>query len=140
MTHWASRWSAAVAPCLLAAACVLGPGVTPSPLKGYRVLIETHDSLSDHLARALSRKGFAVRRQVQGGSLPTAALVTFTFRELGPPPTVWFHARLADTRSGEIVAAVSTPLDSLGVRAANQAKILADSFVARLTPRRISPP
>jgi hypothetical protein len=140
VSRWAGRWGATVGPCFLAAGCVLGPGVTPSPLKGYRVLIEAHDSLSDHMARALSRKGFMVRRQVQGGSLPTAALVTFTFRELGPPSTIWFHARLADTRSGAIVAAVSTPLDSLGSKAANQAKILADSFAARLAPQRISPP
>jgi hypothetical protein len=92
------------------------------------------------MARALSRKGFTVRRHVQGGSVPTAALVTFTFREIGPPPTIWFHARMADTRSGAILAAVSTPLDSLGGKAANQAKILADSFAARLAPQRNSPP
>jgi hypothetical protein len=100
------------------------------------VLIESHDSLSDHLARALSRKGFTVRRHVRGGSLQTAGLVTFTFRELEGTPMIWFHARLADTRSGAIVAAVSIPLDSLGTTADLRARTLADSFAARLAPRR----
>jgi hypothetical protein len=136
VTCWTIRWRGAVVTGVLAAGCVLGPGVRPSPLRGYRVLIETHDSLSDHLARALARKGFTVRRQVRGGSIPTAALVTFTFRELGAKPTIWFHARMADTRSGAIVAAVSAPLDALGATAATCAKSLADSFATRL----LSPP
>lgn len=136
MSRCTTQGCLVVATGIVAAACVLGPGVPPSPLRGYRVLIETHDSLSDYLARALSRKGFAVRRQVRGGSLPTAALVTFTFRELGAKPTVWFDARMADTRSGVIVAAVSAPLDALGATAATRAKSLADSFATRL----ISPP
>jgi hypothetical protein len=122
---------------ILTAGCVLGPGVKPSPLRGYRVLIESHDSLSDQLARALSRKGFTVRRNVRGGSLQTAGLVTFTFRELGSTPTIWFHARLADTRTGAVVAAVSIPLDSLGTTPDLRARALADSFAARLEPRRI---
>ena len=136
MTRCTKRWGVAVASGVLAAGCVLGPGVRPSPLRGYRVLIETHDSLSDYLARALSRKGFPVRRQVRGGSLPTAALVTFSFYELGAKPMVWFHARMADTRSGVVVAAVSAPLDSLGATTAARAKSLADSFATRL----LSPP
>jgi hypothetical protein len=140
MSWWSARWGVVLAPGLVAAACVLGPGVTPSPLHGYRVLIETHDSLSNYLARALSRKGFTVRRHVRGGSLPTAALVTFTFRERGAKPATWFHARLADTRNGKIVAAVSAPLDSLGATADLRARSLADSFAARLAPRRAAPP
>ena len=132
-----TRRSVAVTLCILAAGCFVGAGGTPSPLRGYRVLIEAHDSLSDYLARALSRKGFTVRRHVRGGSPPTAALVTFTFRELGAAPTIWFNARLADTRSGAIVAAVSAPLDSLGASAAMWARSLADSFAAQ---RRDFPP
>jgi len=136
VTCCTQRWGVAVATGVLAAGCVLGPGVKPSPLRGYRVLIETHDSLSDDLARALARKGFPVRRQVRGGSVHTAALITFTFRELGPKPTLWFHARMADTRSGAVIAAVSAPLDSLGATPAARAKSLADSFATRL----LSPP
>lgn len=127
--------SVAVTLYLLVAGCSLGRSRTPPPLRGYRVLIETHDSLSDYLAGALSRKGFKVRRQVRGGNPPTAALVTFTFRELSGTPTIWFNARLTDTRSGAIVAAVSVPLDSLGDTPAIRAQCLADSFAAHLTPR-----
>jgi len=125
--------------CLFTAGCVFGGGGTSSPLRGYRVLIETHDSLSDYLAHAFSRKGFKVRRHVSGGSPPTAALVTFTFRELGAPPVIWFHARLADTRTGALVAAVSAPLDSLGPTAGVRAESIADSFYARLKQREPPP-
>jgi hypothetical protein len=135
-----TRWRVAVTAGILTAGCVLGPGVKPSPLRGYRVLIESRDSLSDQLARALARKGFTVRRNVRGGSLQTAALVTFTFRELGSTPTIWLHARLADTRSGAVVAAVSVPFDSLGPTPELRARALADSFATRLEPRRIPSP
>lgn len=120
---------------ILAAACATGKSRAPQPLHTYRVLIDTHDSLSDYLAGALSRKGFKVRRQVKGGNPPTAALLTFTFRELNGTPTIWFNARLSDTRSGVVVAAVSVPLDSLGDTPARRAQCLADSFAAHLTPR-----
>jgi hypothetical protein len=140
VTRGTTRRSVAVTPCILAAGCFFGAGGTSSPMRGYRVLIETHDSLSDSLAHALSRKGFTVRRHVRGGSPATAALVTFSFRELGDPPTIWFNARLADTRSGAILSAVSAPLDSLGGTAATLARSLADSFAAHLQERHDSPP
>ena len=127
-------------PCILAAACVLGRS-GQSPLRGYRLVIESHDSLSDDLARALSKRGFSVKRHVSGGSPPTAALVTFEFREVGDaPPIVWFHARMADTRNGTIVAAVSAPLDSLGSTTAARAQSVADSFAAHLRRGPDSPP
>jgi hypothetical protein len=135
-----TRRSVAVTSCVLAAGCFVGAGGTPSPLRGYRVLIESHDSLSDYLARALSRKGFTVRRHVRGGSPPTAALFTFTFRELGRTPAIWFEARLADTRSGAIVAAVSAPFDALGGTVATRAQSVADSFAARLVQHHKSSP
>jgi hypothetical protein len=125
---------------ILAAGCATARSRAPQPLHTYRVLIETHDSLSDYLARALARKGFKVRRHVKGGNPPTAALLTFTFRELSGTPTVWFNARLSDTRSGMVVAAVSVPLDSLGATAALRAECLADSFAARLTSRHGAAP
>jgi hypothetical protein len=126
--------------CTLAAACLLGCGGNPSPLRGYRVLVESHDSLSDYMARALARRGFNVKRRVSGGSPPTAALVTFSFREVGDVPTIWFHARMADTRTGAIVAAVSAPLDSLGPTAGIRAASVADSFAAHLEHGPPSPP
>ena len=113
----------------LGAACALFTSHPASPLQGYRILIEAHDSLSDALAKALAARGFSVRRRIRGGSAPTAALVTFTFRD---STITWFHARLADTRSGAIVAAVSVPRDSLGPASATQAKTLADSFAVLL--------
>lgn len=128
-------------PCLLAAACLPGAGGNQSSLRGYRVMIESHDSLSDDLARALSKRGFSVKRHVSGGGPPTAALVTFEFREVGDaPPVVWLHARMADTRSGTIVAAVSAPLDSLGSTTAARAQSVADSFAAHLRRGPDSPP
>lgn len=93
------------------------------------MLVPARDSLSDALAKALGKKGFTVRREVSGGSPPTAALVTFTFRD---STTTWFAARLADTRTGTIVAAVSMPVDSLGKTSLDQARILADSIAALL--------
>jgi hypothetical protein len=128
-----------VTPCILVAACLFGAGGTPSPLRGYDLLIEGRDPFSEDLAQALSRRGFSVRRHVKGGGSPTAALITFTFRELNEPPTLWFHARLADTRSGVTVAAVSAPLDSLGATAAIRAQSVADSFAAHLKSREPPP-
>jgi len=113
------------------AGCGHGAG-EPSPLRGYRILITTHDSVSEYLARALATRGFTVRRQVRGGAPPTAALVLFTFRELNGSPETRLEARLADTRTGNVVAAVSVALDSTGQGAARRAEALADSLAARL--------
>jgi hypothetical protein len=115
----------------LLAACRLAH--RPPSLAGYRILIESRDSVSEYLATALTRKGFTVRRRVAGGAPPTATLITFTFFGDGPARTPWFAARLADTRSGVVVAAVSVRLDSLGETAAARAQQLADSLAARLS-------
>jgi hypothetical protein len=104
---------------------------TGASLGDYDLVVEGRDSLSEALARALARKGFPVRRRLRGGGPPAAALVTFTFRELGDSPVLWLNARWADTRNGAIVAAVSAPLDSLGRTALARAQSLADSFAAR---------
>lgn len=116
------------------AACGRGSG-GPSPLRGYRILITGHDSVSEYLAKALATRGFVVRRQVRGASPPTAALVLFTFRELNGSPETLLEARLADTRSGTVVAAVSLALDSAEHGAARRAEGLADSLGARLRTR-----
>ena len=86
----------------------------PSALRGYEILITRRDSLGQGLAEGLRRRGFTVRQHVRGGSRPTAYLLAFTFRETEPPALTWLLVRLADTRTGAIVAAVSAPLDSLG--------------------------
>jgi hypothetical protein len=99
-------------------AVVLGCGGAriPSTLRGYEILVERRDSQAVELARAMRGYGFRVRQAVRGGSRPTAALIFFNFREPGSqaeaPP--WLHVRLADTRTGVIVAAGSVPLDSVG--------------------------
>ncbi len=130
-----------VASCFaVAVACSPFASRPPAPLRGYRLVIEGRDSLSDYLAAALADRGFTVRRRLKGGSAPAAALVTFTYRELGPSPITWFNARLADTRSGAIVAAVSAPLDSLGATPRVRARSLADSLAARLSHPVITPP
>jgi len=130
-----------VASCIVLLSSCLAHTHPASSLRGYRVLIEARDSLSDYLASALSHRGFTVGRRFKGGSHPTAALVTFVYTEAGPGPATWFNARLADTRSGVVVAAVTAPLDSLGPTARARAESLADSLAARLTSHPpVSPP
>lgn len=113
----------------------------PSALRGYDILITRRDSLGRELAQGLKRRGFTVRQQVRGGGRATAYLFAFTFRETEPPGPIWLHVRLADTRTGALVAAVSAPLDSLGSTAADQARAIVDSLAAVAALRRpISPP
>ena len=102
----------------------------PSALRGYEILITRSDSLGRGIAEGLRHRGFTVRQRVRGGSRPTAYLLAFTFRETEPPATTWLHVRLADTRTGVIVAAVSAPVDSLGPAAADQARAVVDSLAA----------
>ncbi len=98
----------------LAAGCTTASrGGLPGSLRGYEILIEGGDSLSQELASALGREGFTVRRGLRGGGPPTAALLVFTMREAAPDGGGSLYARLADTRRGRIVAAVAVPLDSL---------------------------
>src|SRR3981189_2224824 len=68
------------------------------------------------------------REQVRGGS--AAYLLTFTFREVDTLGVTWLHARLGATRTGTIVAAVSAPLDSLGVTTPDRARAIVDSLAA----------
>ncbi len=96
---------------VLTAAC--GTARLPAQLHGYAVVVEEKDQQSTELARALREQGVKVRPRVRGGSGPTAALIYFTFSDPGPGQPLWFHLRLADTRSGEIVGAATIPLDSL---------------------------
>ena len=126
----------ALATCLASAACLFGSR-PPSPIRGYRVLIEAHDSLSEYLADVLSHRGFTVRRRIEGGSAPTAAVITYTYHyhDGGASPVTWFNVVLADTRSGAVVATVSAPIDSLGAPPRARAHSLADSLAARLESR-----
>jgi hypothetical protein len=103
---------------------------SPSSLRGYDILITRRDSLGQGVAEGLRRRGFRVRREVRGGSRPTAYLLTFTFQEAEPPALTWLHVRLADTRTGTIVAAVSAPLDSLGATTPERARAIVDSLAA----------
>jgi len=113
----------------------------PAALRGYEILITRRDSLGQGIAEGLRRRGFTVRRQLRGGSRPTAYVLTFTFREAEPPAVPWLYVRLADTRTGTIVAAVSAPLDSLGATTPDKARAIVDSLAASPALRRqISPP
>ncbi|HEX4628559.1 MAG TPA: hypothetical protein VH137_07195 [Gemmatimonadales bacterium] len=115
----------------------------PSALRGYEILITRHDSLGRDLAQGLTRRGFTVRDRVRGGGRATAYLFAFTFLETDPPGAgvTWLHVRLADTRTGAIVAAVSLPLDSLGGPVAGYAGAIVDSLAASAALRREpSPP
>lgn len=97
---------------LAGAAC--GASRIPTSLRGYDILVEqAADPQAAELARAMRAYGFHVRREVKGGSRPTAALVSFTFQETALGTVPWLYLRLADTRTGEIVAAAMIPLDSV---------------------------
>src|SRR2546423_5701324 len=112
----------------------------PSALPGYEILVTSQDSLGRRIAFGLARRGFRVRTRVRGGSRPTAYLFTFTFRETEPPALTWLHVRLADTRTGAIVAGVSAPLDSLGASAADRARAIVDSLAVNPSLRRAIAP
>ena len=113
----------------------------PTSLRGYEILVTRQDSLGRGIAQGLRHRGFTVRDHVRGGSGPTAYLFAFTFRELDPPAVTWLHVRLADTRTGEIVAGVSAPIDSLGATDQDRARAIVDSLAASPAFRRlVSPP
>lgn len=95
---------------LLVAGC--GASRVPKSLQGYDILVQSQDSQSVELARAMRSAGYHVRDRVKGGSRPTAALIHFSFREPGLDQPTWLHVRLADTRSGVIVGAAAIALDS----------------------------
>ncbi|HXL33327.1 MAG TPA: hypothetical protein VN953_00255 [Gemmatimonadales bacterium] len=112
----------------------------PDALRGYEILVTGQDSLGRGIAQGLARRGFRVRTRVRGGSRPTAYLLAFIFRETDPPALTWLHVRLADTRTGAIVAAVSAPLDSLGPSAVDRARAIVDSLAANPGLRRAVSP
>lgn len=140
----AQFWRRAVVPSCFAVLVACAPAAryeAPSTLKGYDILITRHDSLGQGIARGLRQRGFSVRDHVRGGSGPTAYLFAFTFRELEPPAVTWLHVRLADTRTGEVVAGVSAPIDSLGSTDAERARAVVDSLALSPAFRRlVSPP
>jgi len=104
---------AALPTCIAFLTLACGASRVPQSLRGYNVLVEEKDEQSVELARAMREQGIKVRPKVRGGSGPTAALIYFTFSDPGPGQPLWFHIRLADTRSGEIISAATIPLDSL---------------------------
>ena len=112
----------------------------PDALRGYEILVTSQDSLERGIAQGLARRGFRVRTRLRGGGRPTAYLFAFIFRETEPPALTWLHVRLADTRTGAIVAAVSAPLDSLGVSAGERARAIVDSLAANPALRRVIAP
>ncbi len=114
----------------------------PSTLRGYEILVTRRDSLGLDIARGLERRGFAVRDRVRGGGRPTAYLFVFTFRETDPPGAgvTWLNVRLADTRTGAIVSAVSIPLDSLAAPLSRHAGAIVDSIAASAALRRSESP
>ncbi len=105
----------AIVPTCMLVALGCASGHLPAQLHGYAVVVEEKDTQSIELARAMREQGIKVRPRVRGGSGPTAVLIYFTFSDPGPGQPLWFHIRLADTRSGEIVGAATIPLDSLTV-------------------------
>jgi hypothetical protein len=127
-----------VAVCLVGLACASAGGYRVSgQLKAYEIVVSGRDSVSSQVAAALGRRGFRVRGAVRGGSRPTLAYVAFWFSDPGEgkqPPL--YYARLADTRTGGILAAAAVSLDSLGFNL----KSRVDSLVTLLTaPLPVTP-
>ena len=127
-----------VAACLVGLACAsAGAYRVSGQLKAYEILVPGRDSVSARVADAFGRRGFRVRATMHGGSRPTLAYVAFWFSEPGEgrePPL--YYARLADTRTGDILAAAAVALDSLGL----SLKTRVDSLVTLLTaPLPVTP-
>ena len=112
------------------AACATHFVRVPDDVRDYEIIVEGNDTLSRAFAKALKDAGMKVRPEPRGGTRPAAALVHFVFQERQDTPP-YLYARLANTRTGQVVAAAETPLDSVvaaGPRAAALVRIL-------LTPR-----
>lgn len=120
---------AALASCL---SC--GAARVPDSLRGYEIVVDRTDPQASELARAFKDHGLKVRRAVKGGSRPTAAAVFFVFRAPGEGEPAWFHLRLADTRSGVIVAAASIVLDSTAPNLRARAQAAVDAILAKPLP------
>ena len=118
-----------VTSCLLAGACASsGSYRVAGQLKAYEILVPGRDSISAQVADAFRQRGFRVRAAVRGGSRPTLAYVAFWFSEPGAAAPL-YYARLADTRTGGILAAATVALDSLG----STLRPRVDSLVSLLT-------
>jgi hypothetical protein len=113
---------------------------SPGSVRGYDILITRQDSLARAIADGLRRRGFTVRDHVTGGGRPTAYLFAFLFRETDPPAVTWLDVRVADTRTGAIVAAVSLPLDSLAATPVERAQAVVDSLAGAAALRPPPPP
>jgi len=103
----------------------------PGSVRSYDILVTRKDSLSREIGRGLKRRGYSVRSAVKGGGAPTVYLLWFTQREPEPDAPTWLYIRLADTRTGAIVAAVSAPRDSLGSTVEARARAIVDSLTRR---------
>jgi len=103
----------------------------PGSVRSYDILVTRKDSLSREIGRGLKRRGYSVRSAVKGGGAPTVYLLWFTQREPEPGAPTWLYIRLADTRTGAIVAAVSAPRDSLGSTVEARARAIVDSLTRR---------
>lgn len=129
----------AVLPSCLAVLVSCAPAAgyrAPVSVTSYDILVSRDDSLSREIGRGLRRRGYTVRTTVQGGGSATAYVLSFTQRDPEPGAPIWLYVRLADTRTGSIVAAVSAPLDSLGGTVEARARAIVDSLTQRppLTP------
>jgi hypothetical protein len=82
----------------------------PDNVRGYDIIVTGDDSVSRAFARELANEGFRIRSGVRGGNRPAAVLVHFVFEEANGPRML--YGRLADTRSGAVVAAAAIELDS----------------------------
>jgi len=123
------------------AACAPASGYRPpSDLREYRILVTRTDSLSLAISRGLERRGFTVRHAVQGGSPPTAYLLSFSQRETEKGSLRWLYIRLADTRSGVVLATVAGPLDSLGASVDARAQAIVDSLTIQRAALRVPQP
>jgi hypothetical protein len=102
----------------------------PPALQGYEVLVVGKDSLSRALATAFEATDLKVRRDVRGGGPPTVLVIHRPYGEPGRDGKRWLTARLADTRTSVILAAVTLPLDGLGPSARERAEAIVQALFA----------
>lgn len=120
------RWLAAV---VLGAACAgnRNPAGSPSPLRGYDIVIRGRDSLSQAMLGAFTRAGYTVRDDVRGGGHSAAALVWWKYVDQDGRGTL--EAQVADTRRGNVLAVATIPSDTLAGDLAGRAQLLVKALL-----------
>jgi hypothetical protein len=103
-------------------------------VRGYEIVVTGQDTLSRALGRELAGEGLRVRSSVRGGTRPAAVLIHFVFREHTGAPAA-LYGRLANTRTGRVIAAAAIPLDETPTAARDSVPALVQALLeSPITP------